>query len=130
MSQIFTLQGILGAPGLRNEVLYVVKSSNKEVIYVGMANKQSVADRMTRHIGHYFTTTKPSCFSKLLFNNHPHYFNWKVEIFSRCEAEIISGKKHDCLSCAERGLYDFYREQNNGVCPSGNARRPNSKCTA
>lgn len=121
MTKIYSIQEIFGQRNLR-DALYVVKSPDA-VVYVGMARVQCVCDRMTRHVGDVFAKESPSRFSLLLFRNHPAYFNWQIEIFSRLEAEAVTGQIYDCLPCAERGLYDHFK-QLQGAAPSGNAKRP------
>jgi hypothetical protein len=125
MSTVHTVQNLFGHRNLR-EVLYVVKSP-ESVVYVGMARTQCVCDRMARHIGDVFAKDNPSRFSALLFQNHPHYFSWKVDVLSRSEAEKITKDGYDCLPCAERGLYDFFSRQQ-GKAPNGNAKRPSHRC--
>lgn len=121
MTKIYSIQEVFGQRNLR-DALYVVKSP-EAVVYVGMARVQCVGDRMARHIGAVFAKESPFLFSRLLFRNHPAYFNWQIEIFSRLEAEAITKQSYDCLPCAERGLYDHFL-QLQGAAPAGNARRP------
>lgn len=64
MGDVCSIQDLFGKRDLRN-VLSVVRFSDS-VVYVGMADKQCVCDRMARHIGDVFAKRKPSRFSLLL----------------------------------------------------------------
>jgi hypothetical protein len=118
---------VFGEVGMTNDRIYVI-SSRKRVEYIGMAGVQCVADRMARHIGNIFTAKTPSRFSRLLLKNHASYFGWKIKILSRSEIEKLIKDRCDCLSCAEKKLYDYYRGRGQKI--SGNAARPRSRCTA
>ena len=135
MTTTYSIQSLFGELDLTDK-LYVVKPSNKVVVYVGKAGKQSVAVRMAHHILNYhhiyihnkYSANKkvPSAFSTLLFKEGPACFNWKIEIFNIKEVETITRNKNLCLSCAERALHDHFIVLQ-GAKLAGNKRAPN-KC--
>lgn len=101
--------------------IYLISDQNK-LIYVGMAKKQSVQERLSLHIADFFKAKKTSQISKMLFDNCPDYFEWQVECLSISDAEKITGHEFDCLLCAEQGVYDYFYKKNRVLI--GNKVRP------
>lgn len=108
------------------EKLYVIKSEGRSV-YVGLAERQCVSERLIRHIGSYYSSKRPSRLSTLLYLNHPQYFGWNVDVYSLADACDLTGEVYDCLPCAERGLYRFIQKEQ-GEELSGNAVPPSRRC--
>lgn len=123
-----TIHELLNKAGVCNDSVYVVWDGNPAPVYVGMAGSQSVGGRLAHHISHYLDNPhKPSKFSNYLFSNYPAFFQWQVEIYTVNEVNLLL-KKHNynnvanCVSCAERELYDYFDGQK--LTPSHNVHRP------
>ncbi|MEH6578600.1 MAG: hypothetical protein V7731_16180 [Amphritea sp.] len=125
MSEEMKLIDLFGKNDLKNKV-YLVRD-NGTPIYVGMAGKQCVTNRMSRHINDVFTKEKGSLFSQHLFEHHPDYFDWDVSVYSIDDVKKESGGDFSCISCAERAMYRLLCEQDQK--PVANARKPSKKCT-
>jgi hypothetical protein len=128
MNTSCTIKEIFGAEGLRHNVIYVVLSDDSTAEYVGMAGRQTVAERLTHHIGHRFKlkANRSSRFSDHLFENHPEYFHWTVRMFSISEAQALTGDRRNCLPCAERAIYAHYKPRDGAI--NGNASSPRAGC--
>lgn len=121
----YTIKSIFKQAVKSRDKIYVVSDGNN-VVYVGKAGSQSVAYRMAMHIADVATNKKnPSAFSRLLLDNHPHYFEWKVQVLSVIEVQNITKSKKCCLRCAERALYDFYTKK---YILTGNVNKPPNCC--
>lgn len=118
------IKEIFGQKPIHNRI-YLISAQDK-IIYIGMASKQSIQERLSLHISDFFKPKKPSKISKLFFDSCPNYFDWEIEDLSILHVEKLIGRECDCLKCAEQGLYDYYCKKI-GV-PLGNKIRPR-KCT-
>lgn len=115
------IKHIFGQKPISNKI-YLISAQDK-VIYVGMANKQSIQERLSLHINDCFKSKKPSKISKLLFDSCPDYFDWEVEDWDIPDIEKLTGLECDCLKCAEQALYDYFCKKI-GIPPLGNKIRP------
>ena len=118
------IKEIFGQKPIHNEI-YLISAQDK-IIYIGMASKQSIQERLSLHISDFFKPKEPSQISKLFFDSCPNYFDWEIEGLSILDVEKLIGLECDCLKCAEQGLYDYYCKKI-GV-PLGNKIRPR-RCT-
>ena len=84
--------------------VYSIHDSGGNVIYVGRADKQNVAQRIAGHINHYFTKGRTSKLSDYLFRNHPAYFDWELNIYETSEVSALIGQTFGCNQCAETAL--------------------------
>ncbi len=118
----YSIKSIFGIEPIRGCV-YIVRK-NKEVVYIGLAEKQSVQSRLCKHLESFFSSNKASKFSTLLQKNNPKNFLWRVDILTIEQAGEITRTAYDCLKCAEQGVYDFFiRKQ---LVIAGNKTRPQS----
>lgn len=117
---------LLGSPKYYSKI-YVIKSKGLPV-YVGLADRQCVSDRLIRHIGSYYSGKRPSRLSELLHLNHPNYLRWDVEVYSLEDASELTSEAYDCLACAERGLYRYFKELG-AQALNGNAMTPSFQCS-
>lgn len=115
-----TLMSIFGVNPI-NQCVYVVRSK-KQVIYIGLAEKQSVQSRLSKHFDSYFSAGRTSQFSQILYQKNPENFKWWIDTLTIKQVKKITGKNFDCLKCAEQGIYDFYCQKK--LSPIGNKTRP------
>jgi hypothetical protein len=126
MSESYSIYELFGIER-KHHLIYVVCSAH-DVKYVGLADVQAVQARIARHIGGYFDRERPTRFSTILFEHHPEYFKWKVELLTLTDVKKLTREKVGCLPCAERAVYDHYKEVY-GAPAAGNGGRPGKKCT-
>lgn len=92
--------------------------------YVGLAEKQSVQERLLNHALSYFSKRKPSRLTKLIYESKRFYGDWKVSVFRLQDVSSLRGRNIHCLKCAERAMYDYLKFEKGAVL-SGNYRAPN-----
>lgn len=126
MAQSYSIFDLFGVER-QNHVIYVVRSAH-EVKYVGLADVQAVQARIARHIGGAFDRDRPTKFSAILFEHYPEYLKWKVELLTLTDVKKLTRQKVGCLPCAERAVYDHYKDVY-GEPAAGNGGRPGKKCT-
>lgn len=79
------------------------------VQYVGLAEKQSVQERLLNHAMNYFSRKRRSKLTELIFHSKIFYGDWAVASLRSQEVGLLTGKKIRCLKCAERAMYDYLK---------------------
>ncbi len=116
MSNRVTIREALQRSNLHN-LVYVVwgmHDGQRQVVKVGLAHRQSVGDRMRKHILSS-RSTKPSRFATVLAANDSSYLSWDVDLYTVAECEELLGSSFDSLRAAEEAMCRHYKK------PVGNA---------